>query len=90
MTAIAATTGSVGGPMMMSGASSRMPASTKMSSLFDQIDASGSGSITQSQFDQAFQTLRRRLVATRPVRRRLGVKAGLRLDDDQYDETDAW
>jgi Ca2+-binding EF-hand superfamily protein len=27
-----------------------------MSSLFDSIDASGSGSITQSQFDQAFQT----------------------------------
>ena len=34
-----------------------MPASQKMSNLFDQIDNSGSGSITQAQFDQAFQTL---------------------------------
>jgi hypothetical protein len=40
-----------------SGASPRLPASQKMSNLFDQIDSSGSGSITQAQFDQAFQTL---------------------------------
>ncbi len=51
---------STSGPgQIWSGASAgaRMPASQKMSSLFDQIDSSGSGSITQSQFDQAFQTL---------------------------------
>jgi Ca2+-binding EF-hand superfamily protein len=46
-----------GGPEMMSGASTRAPASQKMSNLFDQIDTSGSGTITQSQFSQAFQTL---------------------------------
>ena len=39
----------------MSGASYQMPASTKMSNLFDQIDANGSGAITQAQFNQAFQ-----------------------------------
>src|SRR5664279_5802759 len=44
------------GPQMMSGASMRMPASQKMSNLFDQIDSSGSGTITQAQFNQAFQT----------------------------------
>ena len=43
--------------MMMSGASSRMPASAKMSNLFNQIDSGASGSISQTQFDQAFQTL---------------------------------
>lgn len=40
----------------VSGASSSGPPQQKMSSLFDSIDTSGSGSITQSQFDQAFQT----------------------------------
>jgi hypothetical protein len=40
-----------------SGASARMPASQKMSGLFDQIDSSGSGTISQAQFNQAFQTL---------------------------------
>jgi Ca2+-binding EF-hand superfamily protein len=45
------------GPQMMSGASTRMPASQKMSNLFDNIDTSGSGTITQAQFNQAFQTL---------------------------------
>ena len=40
----------------MSGASTGAPPQQKMSSLFDSIDTSGSGSITQSQFDQAFQT----------------------------------
>jgi len=34
-----------------------MPPSQKMSSLFDKIDNSGTGSINQTQFDQAFQTL---------------------------------
>jgi hypothetical protein len=40
----------------VSGASYGAPPQQKMSSLFDSIDTSGSGSITQSQFDQAFQT----------------------------------
>jgi hypothetical protein len=40
----------------VSGASSGAPPQQKMSSLFDSIDSSGSGSITQSQFEQAFQT----------------------------------
>jgi hypothetical protein len=40
----------------VSGASSSGPPQQKMSSLFDSIDTSGSGSITQSQFDQAFQS----------------------------------
>ncbi len=41
----------------MSGASAGMPPQQKMSNLFNSIDSSGSGSITQAQFDQAFQTL---------------------------------
>jgi EF-hand domain pair len=45
------------GPQMMSGASTYAPASQKMSNLFEQIDTSGSGTITQAQFNQAFQTL---------------------------------
>jgi Ca2+-binding EF-hand superfamily protein len=40
----------------VSGASSAAPPQQKMSNLFDQIDTSGSGSITQAQFNQAFQT----------------------------------
>src|ERR1700688_117136 len=40
----------------VSGASSGAPPQQKMSSLFDSIDTTGSGSITQSQFEQAFQT----------------------------------
>jgi hypothetical protein len=45
-----------GGVHAVSGASSSGPPQQKMSSLFDSIDTSGSGSITQTQFDQAFQT----------------------------------
>jgi Ca2+-binding EF-hand superfamily protein len=45
-----------GGMHAVSGASSSGPPQQKMSSLFDSIDTSGSGSITQSQFDQAFQS----------------------------------
>jgi Ca2+-binding EF-hand superfamily protein len=56
MSAISALAAS-GGPAMMSGASTRAPASQKMSNLFDQMDTSGSGAISQSQFNQAFQTL---------------------------------
>jgi len=40
----------------VSGASYGAPPQQKMSNLFDSIDTGGSGSITQSQFDQAFQT----------------------------------
>jgi hypothetical protein len=45
-----------GGLHSVSGASSSGPPQQKMSSLFDSIDTSGSGSITQAQFDQAFQS----------------------------------
>jgi EF hand domain-containing protein len=40
----------------VSGASSGAPPQQKMSNLFDSIDTSDSGSITQAQFEQAFQT----------------------------------
>jgi hypothetical protein len=40
----------------VSGASTGAPPQQKMSNLFDSIDTSGSGSITQSRFEQAFQT----------------------------------
>lgn len=40
----------------VSGASSSGPPQQKMSNLFDSIDTAGSGTITQSQFQQAFQT----------------------------------
>lgn len=42
---------------MMSGASAMAPPQQKMSNLFSQIDSSNSGTITQDQFNQAFQTL---------------------------------
>lgn len=35
-----------------------MPPAQKMASLFAKIDTSGSGSITQNQFTQAFQTMK--------------------------------
>lgn len=41
----------------VSGASMRMPPQQKMSNLFDAIDTSGSGSIGQSQFNKAFQSM---------------------------------
>jgi EF hand domain-containing protein len=40
----------------MSGASAGMPPQQKMTSLFNKIDTNGSGSITQAQLDQAFQS----------------------------------
>jgi hypothetical protein len=52
-----AAVGGAGNPHIVSGASGNMPPNQKMSSLFNSIDASGAGSINQSQFDQAFQTL---------------------------------
>jgi Ca2+-binding EF-hand superfamily protein len=49
----------VGGvsPMIMSGASMRMPPQQKMANLFNMIDASGTGSINKSQLAAAFQNL---------------------------------
>ena len=44
-------------PQVVSGASMRMPPAQKFANLFQQIDTSGSGSISKAQFDQAFQTL---------------------------------
>jgi len=44
-------------PQAMTGASARMPPAQKMANLFSKIDASGSGSISESQFRQAFQTM---------------------------------
>jgi EF-hand domain pair len=49
--------GDSGATQAMSGASAGMPPQQKMTSLYNQIDSSGSGSITQQQFNQAFQTL---------------------------------
>ncbi len=57
MTISIAGIGGAGGVHAMSGASAGMPPQQKMSSLFDAIDSSGSGSITQPQFNQAFQNL---------------------------------
>ena len=48
--------GSASGLHAVSGASFAAPPQQKMSNLFDSIDTSGSGTITQSQFTQAFQT----------------------------------
>jgi len=44
-------------PQAMTGASMRMPPMQKMSNLFSQIDTTSSGSITKSQFEQAFSSL---------------------------------
>ncbi len=41
----------------MSGASTRMAPQQKMSALYNNIDTSGVGSVSQAQFNQAFQTL---------------------------------
>jgi hypothetical protein len=45
-------------PQVTSGASMRAPPAQKMSNLFNKIDTAGTGSITRSQFFQAFQTMR--------------------------------
>jgi Ca2+-binding EF-hand superfamily protein len=44
-------------PQAMTGASMRMPPAQKMANLFSQIDTTGSGSITKSQFENAFSSL---------------------------------
>lgn len=47
-----------GMPQAMSGASRRAPPAQKMDNVFSKIDTSGSGTITQSQFEQSFQNLK--------------------------------
>jgi hypothetical protein len=47
---------SASGLHSVSGASSSGPPQQKMSNLFNSIDTAGSGTITQAQFEQAFQT----------------------------------
>jgi hypothetical protein len=54
----------------MSGASAGMPPQQKMSNLFNQIDTSGSGSINQAQFDQAFQSFNPRRFSSNRERTR--------------------
>lgn len=49
--------GSSGSAEVWAGASAPMSPTQKMTGLFDQIDGSGSGSITKAQLEQAFQTL---------------------------------
>jgi Ca2+-binding EF-hand superfamily protein len=44
-------------PMIMTGASMRMPPQQKMTNLFNAIDPSGAGAINKSQLANAFQTL---------------------------------
>jgi Ca2+-binding EF-hand superfamily protein len=41
----------------VSGASMRMPPAQRMSQIFQKIDTNGTGSITKSQFESAFQSL---------------------------------
>jgi len=57
MTVPVAAVGGSAIPDIMSGASTSMPPNQKMSALFGNIDTSNTGSINQTQFDQAFQTL---------------------------------
>lgn len=55
--AISGMGGSGGAIQAMSGASAGMPPQQKMTSLYNKIDSSGSGSITQDQFNNAFQAM---------------------------------
>jgi Ca2+-binding EF-hand superfamily protein len=55
--AISGTAGA-GMAQAMSGASMRMPPSQKMANVFAKIDTSGSGTISKSQFEQSFQSLK--------------------------------
>jgi hypothetical protein len=55
MSSVSAVGGSM--PQVISGASARMSPAQKMSTLFDKIDTSGSGTITKAQFEQAFQNM---------------------------------
>ena len=47
----------MGSPQIVSGASPYSSPTNKMSNLFAQIDTSGAGTITQDQFNHAFQTM---------------------------------
>ncbi len=44
-------------PYVSTGASMSMPPQQKMSQLYDKIDTTNSGSVSQSQFNRAFQTM---------------------------------
>ena len=44
-------------PYVSTGASMSMPPQQKMSQLYSKIDTTNSGSVSQSQFNQAFQTM---------------------------------
>lgn len=57
MSAAIAGLGMSAAPQAMTGASMRMPPAQKMNNLFSQIDTTGSGSINQTQFTQAFSSL---------------------------------
>lgn len=57
MTAPVAAVGGAAIPEIVSGASTSGPPNQKMSNLFDNIDSGSAGSINQTQFNQAFQTL---------------------------------
>lgn len=56
MNTIASGSPPASGLQAMSGASAGMPPQQKMTSLYNNIDSGGSGSITQQQFNQAFQS----------------------------------
>ena len=45
-------------PQVVSGASMRQPPAQRMANLFAKLDSGGSGSISKTQFEQAFQTLK--------------------------------
>ncbi len=57
MTTISGIGSNAATPQSWSGASARTTSSQKMSNLFDQIDTTGSGTITKAQFEQAFQSM---------------------------------
>jgi len=56
MSTTVAAIGGTGGLQAMSGASAGMPPLQKMTSLYNKIDTTGADSISQQQFNQAFQT----------------------------------
>jgi len=55
--AISGMSGTGGAIQAMSGASAGLPPQQKMTLLYDKIDNSGSGSISQDQFNNAFQSM---------------------------------
>ncbi len=57
MSMIVPNVGAPATPSVVSGASMRASPQEKMTNLYNQIDTSGGGSISQAQFAQAFQTM---------------------------------